>query len=54
MTRSFRLPVGLLPIQARGPGLGDETDPGFPVVHLPMLSGVVGAAPSDFEPAQFM
>ena len=53
----IRLQVGLLPLQAGRPGFGDEPDFASPVLHLPMLRGVVEfdvAGPGDFKPADFM
>jgi hypothetical protein len=39
--RLFRLQVLLLPIQASRPGPGEEANLAFPVLYLPLLSGVV-------------
>ena len=49
--------VLLFPFKASSSGLGDKPDLASPVLHLPMLRGVVEfdvAGPGDFEPAQFM
>ncbi len=46
----------MLPLQACGPGLGEEADSAFLVLDFPLLSGVVEfdvAGALDFEPAKF-
>ena len=55
--RLLRLQVLLLPLQAGGSGPGDEANLAFPVLHFPILSGVVEfdvGGPVDFKPAEFM
>jgi len=46
-----------VPIQTGNTGFGNEPDFVSPVLHFPMLRGVVEfevASPGDLEPAQFM
>ena len=47
----------LFPLHAGRSRFGDEPGPAFPVLHFPMLRGVVEfdvAGPVDFKPAEFM
>ncbi len=47
----------MLPLQARSTRLGDKPDFVLPVLHFPMLRGVVEfdvAGPGDLKPAEFM
>ena len=54
----LRLQVALFPPQASRPRFGgDESDLALPVLHFPMLRGIVEfdvGGPVDFEPAEFM
>jgi len=53
----IRLQALFLPLQTGGSSFGDEPDPASPVLHFPLLGGVVEfdvAGPGDFKPAEFM